>query len=77
MVFQFMVKQISQQFVESLLAIHGKYSELVQSVFNNDQQFIAALDKVGQSVISAFLRLCLDFSRHQLRAVISCPASGS
>lgn len=44
-----MVKQISQQFVESLLAIHGKYSELVQSVFNNDQQFIAALDKVGRS----------------------------
>lgn len=45
-------ENISQQFVESLLTIHGKYSELVQSVFNNDQQFIAALDKACTAAIN-------------------------
>ena len=38
--------QMSMQFVESMLEIHGKYSELVQSVFSSDQLFYGALDKV-------------------------------
>jgi len=40
------VCQMSIQFVESVLHIHGKYSELVESVFNADLQFYGALDKV-------------------------------
>jgi len=40
------VEQMSMQFVESMLDIHSKYSELVQSVFNSDQLFYGALDKV-------------------------------
>jgi len=39
--------QLSSQFVESMLEIHVKYSELVQSVFNSDQLFYGALDKVA------------------------------
>ena len=40
---------MSMQFVECMLEIHSKYSELVQSVFNADQQFYGALDKVTMS----------------------------
>ena len=40
------VCQMSMQFVESMLEIHAKYSELVQAVFNADQLFYGALDKV-------------------------------
>ena len=29
-----------------MLDIHGKYTELISSVFRNDQQFVGALDKV-------------------------------
>ena len=29
-----------------MLDIHGKYTELIASVFRNDQQFVGALDKV-------------------------------
>jgi len=39
--------QLSMQFVECMLDIHAKYSELVQSVFSADQQFYGALDKVN------------------------------
>ena len=34
------------QFVETMLEIHTKYSELILAVFNSDQQFVGALDKV-------------------------------
>ncbi|KAJ9598457.1 hypothetical protein L9F63_010853, partial [Diploptera punctata] len=33
------------QFVESMLAVHKKYKELIQEVFNGDQSFVGALDK--------------------------------
>jgi len=38
---------MSMQFVECMLDIHSKYSELVLSVFGGDQQFYGALDKVA------------------------------
>lgn len=48
----FQGENVSQQFVESLLAIHAKYSEMIASVFNSDQQFIAALDKACTAAIN-------------------------
>ena len=42
----FFVFQVPSQFVENMLDIHGKYTELIASVFRNDQQFVGALDKV-------------------------------
>ena len=53
------VCQMSIQFVESMLDIHAKYSELVQSVFNADQQFYGALDKVASSLCHVHLTFCL------------------
>lgn len=38
--------QVPTQFVESMLDVHGKFTELIRDVFNNDQQFVGALDKV-------------------------------
>ena len=46
---------MSMQFVESMLEIHSKYSELVQSVFSADQQFYGALDKVTLSLRHVWL----------------------
>jgi len=40
--------QIPGQFVDSILEVHGKYTELIKGVFHSDQQFVGALDKVGQ-----------------------------
>ncbi|XP_052826531.1 cullin-2 [Octopus bimaculoides] len=39
-------------FVESMLEVHKKYTELIQSVFNNDQKFIQALDKACAAAIN-------------------------
>ena len=38
--------QVPSQFVESMLTVHSKFTEVIKSVFNSDQQFIGALDKV-------------------------------
>lgn len=43
---------IPQAFVESLLEVHEKYSQLIKNVFSGDQQFIGALDKACSSVIN-------------------------
>jgi len=40
------------QFVESMLAVHKKYKELIQDVFHGDQNFIGALDKACSSVVN-------------------------
>lgn len=32
-------------YVQTILEVHRKYNELVQSSFNNDNGFVAALDK--------------------------------
>ena len=39
------------QFVESMLEIHMKYLELIQTVFNGDKQFAGALDKVSSCTV--------------------------
>lgn len=41
-----------QQFVEAMLQLHHKYSTMVKTVFANDQQFIAVLDKACAAVIN-------------------------
>ena len=38
--------QVPSNFVESVLGVHSHFSELIRKVFNNDQQFVGALDKV-------------------------------
>ncbi|KFM57787.1 Cullin-2, partial [Stegodyphus mimosarum] len=45
-------ENIPQLFVESLLAVHGKYSSLIKEVFSGDQQFVGALDKACAAVIN-------------------------
>lgn len=34
------------QFVESVLEVHSKFVQLINSVLNGDQRFMSALDKV-------------------------------
>lgn len=43
---------LSTQFVETMLDIHNKYRELIQSVFASDQQFLGALDKACSAAIN-------------------------
>ena len=45
-------ENVAQTFVENILEVHKKYSELIKDVFNNDQQFIGALDKACSTVIN-------------------------
>lgn len=44
--------QVHQQFVEAMLRLHSKYSNMVKETFSNDQQFIAVLDKACAAVIN-------------------------
>ena len=44
--------QIPSQFVESMLEVHTKYTELISGVFSADQQFVGALDKACASAIN-------------------------
>ena len=62
------VCQMSMQFVESMLEIHAKYSELVQAVFNSDQLFYGALDKVTllASVFHVVNIVLLSHGRHSI-----------
>lgn len=41
------VTQAPGQFVDAVLEVHTRYSELIHSVFSGDQKFIGALDKVN------------------------------
>ncbi|CAC5381571.1 CUL2 [Mytilus coruscus] len=43
---------IPGQFVESILEVHGKYTELIKVVFHADQQFVGALDKACAAAIN-------------------------
>lgn len=40
------------QFVESMLEVHQKYTEMIQGVFHSDQQFVGALDKACAAAIN-------------------------
>ena len=39
-------------FVENMLAVHKKYRDLIQDVFQGDQAFVGALDKACTAVIN-------------------------
>ena len=39
-------------FVEQMLQIHSKYSELVKELFQNDQEFLSAVDKACSTSIN-------------------------
>jgi len=43
---------IPSQFVESMLEVHTKYTEMIKAVFKGDQQFVGALDKACASTIN-------------------------
>lgn len=45
-------ENVPAQFVENMLQVHKKYSELILEVFHNDQQFVGALDKACAAVIN-------------------------
>ncbi len=40
------VLQMPTQFVESVLEVHSKFVQLINTVLNGDQHFMSALDKV-------------------------------
>ncbi|XP_066597628.1 cullin-2 [Prorops nasuta] len=40
------------QFVENMLEVHAKYSELIKDVFKGDQAFVGALDKACTAVVN-------------------------
>ena len=41
--------QIPAQFVEAMLSLHTKFSEMITTVFNKDQLFTKSLDMVRKS----------------------------
>lgn len=44
--------QVYTQFVESMLNVHSKYSELIRDVFKGDQSFVGALDKACSAIVN-------------------------
>lgn len=47
--------KLATNFVENLLAVHCKYTGLVNDMFNRDQQFQEALHKAFESVVNSRL----------------------
>lgn len=45
-------ENVHTQFVESMLDVHAKYSELIKDLFKGDQVFIGALDKACSAVVN-------------------------
>ncbi|XP_076240147.1 cullin 2 [Calliopsis andreniformis] len=45
-------ENVHTQFVESILHVHHKYSELIKDVFKADQAFVTALDKACSAVVN-------------------------
>ena len=43
---------MAQVFVEMVLDVHQKYSDLIRDVFNSDQQFASALDKACSCIVN-------------------------
>ena len=43
---------IPTMFVDQMLQIHSKYSELIKDIFQNDQEFSSALDKACSQAIN-------------------------
>jgi len=44
--------QVYMQFVENMLNVHSKYSEMIKEVFNSDQSFVGALDKACSAIVN-------------------------
>lgn len=42
--------QVPQQFVENILQVYNKFTAIVADVFNEDGDFVGALDKVRHAV---------------------------
>ena len=51
----FIFQSIPTQFVDAMLEVHSKYTTLIKEVFNADQQFIGALDKVRPKIVFMIL----------------------
>jgi hypothetical protein len=49
-------------FVESVLEVHGKFVQLINTVLNGDQHFMSALDKVTLKQITHACDLYMGFS---------------
>ncbi|PVD30741.1 hypothetical protein C0Q70_10016 [Pomacea canaliculata] len=45
-------ENIQVLFVDSMLEVHSHFTEVIQKVFSNDQQFVGALDKACSAVIN-------------------------
>ncbi|XP_070161539.1 cullin-2 [Polyergus mexicanus] len=45
-------ENVYTQFVESMLNVHSKYSELIRDVFKGDQSFVGALDKACSAIVN-------------------------
>ncbi|XP_072747858.1 cullin-2 [Anoplolepis gracilipes] len=45
-------ENVYTQFVESMLNVHAKYSELIRDVFKGDQSFVGALDKACSAIVN-------------------------
>lgn len=51
-------------FVESVLEVHGKFVQLINTVLNGDQHFMSALDKVSfKYVYTIYVHKALSFFR--------------
>ena len=46
-------------FVESVLEVHGKFVQLINTVLNGDQHFMSALDKVTFQYMYLYLYIIL------------------
>ncbi|KYN14400.1 Cullin-2 [Trachymyrmex cornetzi] len=44
--------KVYMQFVENMLNVHSKYSEMIKEVFNSDQSFVGALDKACSAIVN-------------------------
>ena len=53
MFLNFFLFQDPKVYVQTILDVHKKYHALVLTAFANDAGFVAALDKVCQSIIDA------------------------
>lgn len=45
-------ENVYTQFVESMLNVHSKYSDLIRDVFKGDQSFVGALDKACSAIVN-------------------------
>lgn len=54
-------------FVESVLEVHSKFVQLINTVLNGDQHFMSALDKVSNHRLLKLNRILITVTRWQTR----------